>query len=128
MKAIFPTILTAAKIAALPLVCMALSGCIDDKHYIHRDFISEVAGDDIAVNAATQTENPWPKESRNAKINVDAKRLETAVRCYREDKSLQPQGLSTSDSINTAQSTSQPDSQIPCSARRLPPPAAAPQQ
>jgi hypothetical protein len=128
MKAIFPTIFKAAKIAALPLVCVALNGCIDQKHYTHRDFISGVAGDDIAVNAATQTENPWPKESRNAKIDVDAKRLDTAVRCYREDKSIQPQGLSTSDSVNTAQQASQPDSQIPCSARRLPPPAPAPQQ
>lgn len=106
MKARFPVIITAvAKIVFVPLVCMALSGCIDDKHYIHRDFVSEVAGDAIAVNTATQTDNPWPKESRNANINVDAKRLNLAVRRYRQNKSIKPRGLSTTDATKQDQQT-----------------------
>jgi len=118
-----------AKIAFLPLICVALSGCFDENHYIHRDFISGVAGDAIAVNAATQTDNPWPKEAQNANITVSAKRLDLAVRCYQENKSFDPQGLSTSDVTQQAQtqgqqSTAQTDPKHDCLPRRTSAPSA----
>ncbi len=96
MQAIFATLPRASAACLLAALCLCLTGCFDDSHYTHRDFVSEVAGDAIAVNTATQTINPWPKEAKDSNINVDGKRLGIAIKRYQADKSTPPRGLNTS--------------------------------
>jgi len=77
------------------LLCAFLGGCFDEKHYTRSDFVSHGAGNAIAVNSATQTINPWPKEAKNPDIDVDGKRLTAAVQRYQDNKSIPPRGLNT---------------------------------
>ncbi len=77
------------------LVCLMLGGCFDEAHYNHSDFVSRDAGNAIAVNSATQTINPWPKEAQDSTINLEGNRAAAAVERYQDNKSLQPRGLNT---------------------------------
>ncbi|MGA7325185.1 MAG: hypothetical protein WBX25_12015 [Rhodomicrobium sp.] len=87
-------------LAGLASLCAILGGCFDEDHYNHRDLVSDVAGDAIAVNAATQTINPWPKEAKNPNIEVDGKRLGIAVQRYQDNKSIPPRGLNTTTTVS----------------------------
>ena len=96
-------------------LCASLSACIDEEHYIHHDMVSSVAGDAIAVNTATQTIDPWPKESKNSKIEVNGKRLAKGVERYQENKSIEPRGLNNSSAPQqqTQQQQSEPAQAAP---------------
>jgi hypothetical protein len=97
MNTIIPFAIKRALAAGCVLVlCASLGACIDEEHYLHHDMVSSHAGDAIAVNAATQTIDPWPKESKNSKIDVDGKRLALGVERYQENKSIPPRGLNNS--------------------------------
>jgi hypothetical protein len=102
--------------AALVL-CGSLGACIDEEHYLHHDMVSAHAGDAIAVNAATQTIDPWPKESKNSTIDVDGKRLALGVERYQANKSIQPRGLNNS-SATQQQQAQQPSDPAPSSVRQ----------
>jgi len=77
------------------LLLAGLGGCFDEEHYARRDFITNGAGDAVAANQAIQTIDPWPKEAKNTNIQVDGKRLGTAIVRYQQNKSIPPQGLNT---------------------------------
>ncbi len=85
--------------SSLILACGLLGGCFDESHYTHSDFISHVAGDAIATNAATHTVNPWPKEAKNPNVDVDGKRLQAAVERYKDNRSIPPHGLNTTSVV-----------------------------
>jgi hypothetical protein len=84
----------------LALVGIGLGGCYEDDRYrylAHSDSITMGAGNANAVNAATQTVDPWPPESRNAQIDQDGKRAHIAVKRYETNTSIEPKGLATTD-------------------------------
>ncbi|NJM34046.1 MAG: hypothetical protein HC850_04275 [Rhodomicrobium sp.] len=86
--------LTVALIAAPVLI---LQGCYEDDYLARRDTISLGAGDANATNAATHTIDPWPAHAKNTDIDLDGKRAEIAADRYRQNKSIPPRGLTTSD-------------------------------
>ncbi len=67
----------------------------DDTHFGHSDFITRQAGDAVAANIAAQTIDPWPKEVKDRKLDVDGKRAEVAIKRYEQNKSIPPRGLGT---------------------------------
>jgi hypothetical protein len=76
----------------------ALGGCYEDDRYrylAHSDTVTMGAGDAVAVNKATHTIDPWPPESRNARIDQDGKRAHIAIKRYEANKSIQPRGLTS---------------------------------
>lgn len=86
-------------IAIAALLGAGLAGpalAFDDDYLDRRDTISRGAGDAQAVNAATQTLDPWPPYSRKTDIKVDGKRSHVGVTRYYENKSIEPKGLSGS--------------------------------
>jgi hypothetical protein len=85
----------------LAFVGIGLSGCYEDDRYrylAHSDSITEGAGNAAAVNAATHTIDPWPPESREARIDQDGKRAAIAAKRYETNTSIQPKGLTTTKS------------------------------
>ncbi len=95
------------------VLCASLGACIDEEHYLHHDMVSSHAGDAIAVNAATQTIDPWPKESKNSKIDVDGKRLALGVERYQANKSIEPRGLNNPSAPPQQQQQQQSDPASP---------------
>jgi hypothetical protein len=84
----------------LALVGIGLSGCYEDDRYrylAHSDTITLGAGNANAVNAATQTVDPWPPESKDARIDQDGKRAHVAIKRYETNTSIPPKGLATTD-------------------------------
>ena len=72
-----------------------LAGCSED-HFANSDFITRQAGDSVAVNKAVQTIDPWPKEAKNRKLDVEGKRAEVAIKRYEQNKVVPPKGMNTS--------------------------------
>lgn len=93
---ILSTLRRTLAVGSAVLFCVSLSACIDEEHFAHHDFVSPVTGDAVAVNQATQTINPWPKEAKDSTINVDGKRLAIGIARYEANKSIPPRGTSTS--------------------------------
>jgi hypothetical protein len=108
-RIIAPALGRALAASAALALCVSLSGCLDEEHYIHHDMVSAHAGDAIAVNSATQTIDPWPKESKNSKIDVDGKRLALGVQRYEANKSIEPRGLNNSSAPQQQQAQQQSD-------------------
>jgi hypothetical protein len=84
----------------LMLVGIGLSGCYEDDRYrflAHSDTITLGAGDANAVNAATQTIDPWPPESKDNRIDQDGKRAAIAIKRYETNTSIEPRGLATTE-------------------------------
>jgi hypothetical protein len=94
----------------LAVLCLGLSGCYEDDRYrylAHGDTITLGAGNANAVNAATQTVDPWPPESKDARIDQDGKRAHIAVKRYETNTSIPPRGLTTtSDSYSNGNGNS----------------------
>ncbi|MFZ1108878.1 MAG: hypothetical protein WAN43_11125 [Rhodomicrobium sp.] len=70
----------------------------DDTYFGHSDFITRQAGDAVAANIAAQTIDPWPKQAKNRKLDVDGKRAEVAMKLYEQNRSIQPRGLGATTS------------------------------
>lgn len=86
------------------LVGMGLSGCYREDRYrylAHSDTVTLGAGNANAVNAATQTIDPWPPESKDAQIDQDGKRAHIAVKRYETNTSIKPRGLNTSTTVQS---------------------------
>jgi hypothetical protein len=99
-------------IAGVCIACLGLSGCYDDKYIARRDFITPGAGDAQAINAATQTIDPWPPEVKNNTIDVNGRRLGLAVQRYQENRSIPPKGLNTTNVTEQASPNGQVDTSI----------------
>jgi hypothetical protein len=89
--------------ALLGIGLAAPAFAFDDEYLDRRDTLTKGAGDAQAVNAATQTLDPWPPYARNTDIKVDGKRAELGMTRYQKNKSIEPRGLTTS-SISPAKS------------------------
>jgi len=77
--------------AAGGLLAMTLAGCADPGLYLdRRDSIALGAGDAVAADAALQTVDPWPPQSKNTRIAENGQRMQSAVERYRTDKVTQP--------------------------------------
>jgi len=86
--------------AAIAVSMFTLSGCYERRYnrYLHaRDTISLHAGDTVAHNKAVHTIDPWPAHARKAGHTTDGKRIYLGMTRYQENKSLEPQGLSTNE-------------------------------
>ena len=62
-----------------------VAGCSSDQVHEYRaqsDRVTAGAGDAMASNRAVHTIDPWPYDSQNTRIDIDGKRVQTAVRRY----------------------------------------------
>lgn len=90
--------------AAVILSMVTLGGCQERKYnrYLHaRDTISLSAGDAVAYNKAVQTIDPWPAYARKTSQTTDGKRAYLGMTRYQENKSIEPQGMSTNDTFDS---------------------------
>ncbi|MGD9867189.1 MAG: hypothetical protein AB7U38_04215 [Hyphomicrobiales bacterium] len=83
---------------------MLLTGCRDgayvnrEGHYLNRrDTATFSSGDAKAANAAIHTIDPWPAYSKDTRIAHDGARMQVGMERYKQNKSIEPKGLSTSD-------------------------------
>lgn len=60
-----------------------------------RDGITAGIGDSVAHNIAAQTKDPWPTYSANKRIDVDGERALIAIKRYKANESIEPNGLAT---------------------------------
>ena len=61
------------------------AGCSSDQVHEYRaqsDRVTAGAGDAMASNRAVHTIDPWPYNSQKTQIDIDGKRVQTAVRRY----------------------------------------------
>lgn len=84
----------AAFVLAMTAAAPACYAWDDGNYFAHRDTITSSAGDANAVNAATQTIDPWAPHSKNTDIKIDGKRARVGIARYQANKSIEPRGLS----------------------------------
>lgn len=92
--------------AAIVVTMATLGGCQERKYnrYLHaRDTISLGAGDAVAYNKALQTIDPWPAHARKTRQTTDGKRMHLGMTRYQDNKSLEPQGMSTNKEFDAPQ-------------------------
>jgi hypothetical protein len=80
--------------ALVVTVTMTLGGCTE--YLDHSDKIAPFAGDASKSNIASQMIDPWPRHSGNTHIHADGDRMAIAIKRYKENKSLEPEGIATS--------------------------------
>jgi type IV pilus biogenesis protein CpaD/CtpE len=73
---------------------MTVGGCTE--YLDHSDKIAPFAGDASKSNIAAQMIDPWPRHSGNRHIHADGDRMAIAIKRYKENKSLEPEGIATS--------------------------------
>jgi hypothetical protein len=100
--------LAAAAIAAPAM----LSGCNEDDYLARRDTVSLGAGDAVAVNAVTQTIDPWNRNAKNTEINQEGERARVAVERYQLNKSIPPKGVNTTTISSQAGPGGQASAQV----------------
>ena len=86
--------LTRAVAALVVTVTMTLGGCTE--YLDHSDKIAPFAGDASKANIASQMIDPWPRHSGNNHIHAEGNRMAVAIQRYKENKSIEPEGISTS--------------------------------
>lgn len=79
---------------------LGLAGC--EEYQLRTDSIVAEHGNAVAHNIAVQTIDPWPKASRNSRIDVEGNRALIGIERYKENKSLEPKGLPTQRVIGSA--------------------------
>ena len=100
--------LTAATIVAPAM----LSGCNEDDYLARRDSVSLGAGDAVAVNAVTQTIDPWNRNAKNTDINQEGERARVAVERYQLNKSIPSKGVNTTTISSQAGPGGQASAQV----------------
>jgi len=108
MKKCVRCALTAAAIVAPAM----LSGCNEDDYLARRDTVSLGAGDAVAVNAVTQTIDPWNRNAKNTEINQEGERARVAVERYQLNKSIPPRGVNTTTISSQAGPGGQASAQV----------------
>ncbi|MHA1165975.1 MAG: hypothetical protein ACTSP0_10415 [Alphaproteobacteria bacterium] len=91
--------------AAIAVSMVTLGGCREGQYnrYRHaRDTISLSAGDAVAHNKAVQTIDPWPVYARKRRQTTDGKRVLLSMERYQKNESIEPQGMSTSETYEDA--------------------------
>jgi hypothetical protein len=100
-------------LAAAAIVAPAmLSGCNEDDYLARRDTVSLGAGDAVAVNAVTQTIDPWNRNAKNTEINQEGERARVAVERYQLNKSIPPRGVNTTTISSQAGPGGQASAQV----------------
>jgi hypothetical protein len=100
-------------LAAAAIVAPAmLSGCNEDDYLARRDTVSLGAGDAVAVNAVTQTIDPWNRNAKNTEINQEGERARVAVERYQLNKSIPPKGVNTTTISSQAGPGGQASAQV----------------
>ena len=91
--------------AKITLVLLGLAGSAsmvtawDDQYLDRSDKISPHTGNSVAANIAIQTVDPWPRNVRNNRININGGRIQLGMKRYQTNTSLKPLSLGTS-SVN----------------------------
>ncbi len=57
------------------------------------EFVTRGAGDDIDLNKATQTIDPWPPYVKNRRLTLDGSRAGLAMQRYQTNRVLKPRPL-----------------------------------
>lgn len=83
--------------AVLLLPAVLLTGCRENSYLNRRDTASFSSGDAKASNAAIHTIDPWPAYSKDTRLKHDGARIQVGMERYKENKSIEPKGLTTSD-------------------------------
>ncbi len=97
-------------IAAAGLVAALLAGCSDPGLYLdRRDAITLGAGDAVAANAAMQTIDPWPPQSRNTHFASNGQKMQSAIERYRTNAVTPPVSPTTLQVSNQSPTTAQPN-------------------
>ncbi|MCH8238679.1 MAG: hypothetical protein IIB62_01270 [Proteobacteria bacterium] len=94
-----------AMAAAIAVSMFTLGGCQERQYnrYLHaRDTITLSAGDAVAHNRAIHTIDPWPAYARKTEHTTNGKRIYLGMTRYQENKSLEPEGLSTSTTFENS--------------------------
>ena len=73
---------------------LMLAGCTE--YLDHSDKIAPFAGDASKANIASQMIDPWPRYSGDNHIHAEGNRMAVGIQRYKENKSLEPVGISTS--------------------------------
>ena len=108
-----PTSKSTRWLAVLGATIMAipLGGCDEfaefEPYRARRDSVTVAVGDSVRHNKAIQTIDPWPKHAWNTEIGLDGQRALVAADRYRQNKVLEPKGLTT-QSISTGGSGGSP--------------------
>jgi hypothetical protein len=89
-------------VGVLVVLGAALSAC-SEIYYDRRETVSLGAGDAVAINAATQTVDPWPRHSANRNIAFNGERMQAAAERYRLNKVTVPVSATTSTAAYSAQ-------------------------
>ncbi len=85
---------------------LVLAGC-SDIYWDRRETVASGAGDAVASNMAVQTIDPWPRNVANTNIPMDGARAELAMRRYRANRVIPPNGNGTSSAGYDQQQQSQ---------------------
>lgn len=80
---------------------VAIAGCREYRE--RQDSITMGLGNANAHNIAVQTVDPWPPNVGNADIHIDGERSAIAIKRYKKNKSIEPEGLATQN-VNTEKS------------------------
>jgi hypothetical protein len=85
-----------ARAAAMLVILgpLTLGGCTE--YLDHSDKIAPFAGDASKANIASQMIDPWPRHSGNNHIHAEGNRMAVGMQRYKENKSIEPVGISTS--------------------------------
>ena len=89
-------------VAVMVVLGAALSAC-SEIYYDRREAVSLGAGDAVALNAVTQTVDPWPRHSSDRNIAFNGERMQGAVERYRQNKVTVPVSATTSAAAYSAQ-------------------------
>ena len=93
-----------ACVSAAVLSTLLVTACRDNQYFDRRDTIRLSSGDAPAHNRAVQTVDPWPVYSKDRNLPADGKRMMVGIKRYQENKSLEPVGANTTESIEDEES------------------------
>jgi hypothetical protein len=99
-------------VTVITVFMATLGGCSSEGQYNRyrhaRDTISLSAGDAVAHNKAVQTIDPWPVYARKRSQTTDGKRILLGMERYQKNESLEPQGMGTAETYESAGEPPQP--------------------
>ena len=87
---------TSLTTVTLSLLVVILTGCTSDLYSARRETIAPLAGDQLALNRAVQTIDPWSPASANRNIAYSGEKMQIASERYRMGRVIPPVNATTS--------------------------------